>query len=267
MAVRTWGITPIGSGGRRARMLWPGAASRVSSRAAWSWSRYSAREASASSSLRSPRFQQRLPVLGAHRGLGVDAAVHVRQRVAGVVALVVAVAPVADHVDHGVLVEPLAVGEGQAGGPHAGLGVVAVHVEDRCADHLGHVGGVLRGAGRVRRGGEPELVVDHQVDGPADAVPLDEAQVEGLGHHALPREGGVPVDQQRHHRVGAVGAVGRDVVHAGPGHAHHHRVDGLEVGGVGGQLHQQVLARRALVGADLAEVVLDVAACPGSGPR
>ena len=56
MEVRTWGSTPIGSGGRLARTMWPGAASRVSSRAAWSCSRYSAMDASTSSALRSPRF-------------------------------------------------------------------------------------------------------------------------------------------------------------------------------------------------------------------
>ena len=115
-----------------------------------------------------------------HQRLGVELAdasaaasmrlVHERLRVARVVALVVTVAPVADHVDHDVLVERLAVLVGQPGHAHARLGVVAVHVEDRRLDHLGDVGGVLRRAGGLGRGGEAELVVDDQVDRAADAV-------------------------------------------------------------------------------------------------
>ena len=76
-------------------------------------------------------LHERLGVELAHRAPGLDPLVHQRLRVARVVALVVAVAPVADHVDHDVLVEPLAVVVRQPGHPDAGLGVVAVHVEDR----------------------------------------------------------------------------------------------------------------------------------------
>ncbi len=161
-------------------------------------------------------LDQRLRVELADRAAGVDALVHERLGVARVVALVVAVAAVAHHVDHDVLVELLAVGERQPGHPHAGLGIVAVHVEDRRLHHLGHVGGVLRRAGRVGWRGEAELVVDDQVDGAADAVALDHREVERLGHHALAGERGVAVDQDRQHRV----APGRiDEVHLGPGHA------------------------------------------------
>jgi hypothetical protein len=74
---------------------------------------------------------ERVGVEPAHRGVLVDLFVHERLGVARVVALVVAVAPVADEVDDDVLVEGLAVGEGDAGDAHARLGVVPVHVEDR----------------------------------------------------------------------------------------------------------------------------------------
>ena len=186
-------------------------------------------------------LDQRLGVELADRAPGVDALVHQRLGVARVVALVVTVAAVAHHVDHDVLVELLAVGERQPGHPHAGLGVVAVHVEDRRLHHLGHVGRVLRRAGRVGRGGEAELVVDDQVDRAADAVALDHRQVERLGHDALAGEGGVAVDQDRQHRV----APGRiDEVHLGPGHALDDRVDGLEVRRVGRQLDLDGVAAR-----------------------
>ena len=97
-------------------------------------------------------LHQRRCVQLADRREFVDAAVHLGQGVARIVALVVAVASVADHVDHDVFVELLAVLEGKAGDTHTRFGVVAVHVEDRSLDHLGDVGRVTRGAsGRRRR--------------------------------------------------------------------------------------------------------------------
>ena len=110
-----------------------------------------------------------------------------------------AVAPVADEVDHHVLVEGLAKPEGQAGGPGAGLGIVAVHVEDGRLDHLGHVGRVHRGPRRLGGGGEPELVVDDHVHRAADAVARESREVERLGHHALAGEGRVAVDEDGQH--------------------------------------------------------------------
>ena len=157
------------------------------------------------------RLGEQLP----HRAPLVDLGVHERLRVARVVALVVAVAAVADHVDHDVLAEPLPVGERQPGDPHAGLGVVAVHVEDRRLDDLGHVGRVEARARRLGGGRVADLVVDDEVDGAADPVALDVAHVEGLGHHALAGEGGVAVHEDRQDREG-----GRvvDGVLLGPGH-------------------------------------------------
>jgi hypothetical protein len=62
----------------------------------------------------------------------------------------VAVSPVADEVDDHVGVELLAVGEGQPRDADDGLRVVAVDVQDRGLDRLGHVRGVERRPGRVR---------------------------------------------------------------------------------------------------------------------
>ena len=122
------------------------------------------------------------------RGSFVDPAVHLGERVAGVVAFVVTVTSVADHVDHDVLVELLAVLERQSGDPDTGFWIVAVHMEDRGLDHLGHVGGVLRRTSCVRRRGETDLVVDHDVHAAADSIPADLRQVEGLGDDTLTGE-------------------------------------------------------------------------------
>ena len=147
-----------------------------------------------------PPPDQRLGVELADAAMLLDQLVEQRLGQARIVLLVVPVAAVADHVDDDVFVERLAEGKGQAAHPDARLGVVAVDVEDRRLDHLGHVGGVDRRAGRLRVGGEPELVVDDQVDGAAGLVAGEGRHVERLGHHALAGEGGVAVDEQRQDR-------------------------------------------------------------------
>ena len=60
-----------------------------------------------------------------------------------------------------------------------------------------------RVAGRARVvhvGGEADLVVGDDVERAAGAVPLERAQVERLGHHALAGEGGIAVDGDRQRR-------------------------------------------------------------------
>ena len=160
------------------------------------------------------------------RGVVLDARVHDRLRVARLVGLVVAPAPVADEVDHHVLLELLAVLEREARDVGDRLRVVAVHVQRRRVDHLGDVGRV-GGAARVlgqRR--EADLVVDDHVDRAAGAVAVEPREVHRLGHDALAGEGGVAVEQQRQHvRVLLVA----HRVLLGPHHALDHRVHELEV--------------------------------------
>ena len=199
---------------------------------------------------------QRLGVELAHRALLLDQVVHQRLGVRRVVALVVPATAVADQVDDDVLVERLAVLEGQPGDPDAGLGVVAVDVEDRRLHHPGHVGAVERGARRGRRGGEADLVVDDHVDGAAGAVAAQLGEVQRLRDHALAGEGGVTVHEQRQHRERL--ALVEHVL-LGAGDALEHRVDGLEVRGVRRDRDLDLVAG---VGEELtlgAEVVLHVA--------
>ena len=172
---------------------------------------------------------QRLGVALAHPALGVDDVRHRRLRHRRVVALVVPAAPVAQHVDDDVLLEPLPEVHRQPRHPHRGLRVVTVDVEDRRPDHLRHVGAVLAGPGILRRGGEPDLVVHDDVDRAADAVAAQQRQVQRLGHHALTGEGRVAVQHHRHHRepVGPVALVQQILL--GPHQTLQHRVDGLQV--------------------------------------
>jgi hypothetical protein len=79
------------------------------------------------------------------------------------------------------------------------------------------------------------------VDRAADVVARHRREVERLGHHALPGEGGVAVEEHRQHlRARLVAAL----VLLRPHHALDHRVDRLEVAGVGGEADDQLVPRR-----------------------
>jgi hypothetical protein len=104
---------------------------------------------------------------GGDRRVGGDLFVEERLGEGGLVGLVVAVLAVAVHVDDDVALELDAELEGEAGEVADGLGVVAVHVEDRGLDHLGDIGAVAGGARVVGLGGEADLVVDDDVQGAA----------------------------------------------------------------------------------------------------
>ena len=96
------------------------------------------------------------------------------------------------------------------------------------------------------------------MDGAAGAVALEARQAEALGDDALAGEGGVAV-----HAAAAAPACARPAVAAvlvllGAHLAQHHRIDDLQVGGVGGQRQVDVVAVERAVGRG-AEVVLHVA--------
>ena len=79
--------------------------------------------------------------------------------------------------------------------------------------------------------------------------------LEGFGHHALPGEGGVTVNQHRQHLVAL------DVAAPVLSRAHgslHDCIDDLQVGGIEGEHHMDVVAGRAHVRGKT-HVVLDVA--------
>ena len=195
-----------------------------------------------------------------HGRVALDPLVHERLGVGRLVALVVAVPPVADQIDHRVLMEPVAVRHRQPHRAEARLGVVGVDVDDRNVESLGQVGGVAGGARVLHVGGEADLVVGDEVERPAGAISLERAEVEGLGHDALAGERRVAVDgdRKRGRRImvrlpsPALGLLG-----AGP--AVHHRAHELEVARIGRERDGDRLAAGRDVGAFGAVVVLHVA--------
>ena len=91
-------------------------------------------------------------------------------RVGRIVRFVVSPAPVAHQVHDHVPLELLTKGQRQAHDADRVLGLVSVHVEDRCADHLGDVGRIERGLEILGPRREADLVVDDDVDRATRAI-------------------------------------------------------------------------------------------------
>src|SRR5215468_8866783 len=68
-------------------------------------------------------------------------------------------------------------------------------VNDGRLDHPGDVGRVHARPRVLRRGGEADLVVHDDVHRAAGPVSAQQRQVQRLGHHALPGERGIAVDE------------------------------------------------------------------------
>ena len=98
----------------------------------------------------------------------------------------------------------------------------------------------IQGRTRVDRGcGKTDLVVQDQVESSARLVTVNLRKVQHFRDQALSGEGCIAMDQHRQDPFFAAGAV-TDMACAAL--ADHHRVDGLEMGGVRGQRQVDALA-------------------------
>ena len=168
----------------------------------------------------------------ADRRVGSDCSVHQRLGETRLVAFIVAEAAVAPHVDDDVAIELLTKLDRQLAAEGHRFRVVAVDVEDRRLNRLGDVRGIGRGARELRRGGEADLIIDHEMERSAGAVAGKTREAETLGDNPLARKRRVTVKQDREDPVAF--AVPLDRLH-GAGLAQHDRIDRLEVGWVGKQ--------------------------------
>ena len=94
------------------------------------------------------------------------------------------------------------------------------------------------------------------MDGSADAISVDVAHAQALGHQTLTGERRVTMDEdrQRRERTRRI-----DLVLSRAHHAQHQRVDRFEVAGVGGELDLDLVAGRAVMVTRRTQVVLHVA--------
>ena len=200
--------------------------------------------------------RQTLRVLIGHRALRADFAIENRLRVAGIVGLVVAVFAIAHHVDHGVLMEPLAVIERHLRGADAGFRIVGVHVKHGKAETERDVGAIFGRTAVSRVGGESDLVVYHEVDRSAGGVAFDGGEIHRLGDHSLAGHRCVAVNQQRDHSF-AGGVI--QAILLGPRDPFRHRIHGLQVARIERDRHDDHAARGRSSNSGCAQVILHVA--------
>ena len=185
----------------------------------------------------------------------VDELVHVWLGEAGVITLVVTPQPVAHQIDGDVTVERLAIVEGELRSLDDGSRIIPVDVDHRGINGLEDVGAVGGAATLVRSRGEPHLVVDDDVNRATGAVTLQPAHLKRLVDDPLPGECRVPVQQYGHDREVLRIA---QAVELGTYDSLQHRVDGLEVAGVGGDRGTNAFPGVGLELTFVAQVVLDV---------
>ncbi|RUS31558.1 hypothetical protein BC938DRAFT_477571 [Jimgerdemannia flammicorona] len=154
--------------------------------------------------------------------------VHSRLREAGLVGLVVPVLAVAHDIDNDILPERLSPLHDE----RDRLDVVTIDVEHGGVDGLCNVGAVRRRAGEAGVGGEPDLVINDDVDGPAGGVGRECVETDSLVDNALGGDGSITVHDDGH-SVGTLIIFGVELESSRL--TQHHRVHGLQVGWVGNQ--------------------------------
>ena len=153
-------------------------------------------------------LDQPLAVDLADRRVLLDRRVHQRLGEARLVALIVAEAAIAPHVDDDVAVEGLAELDRQLAAEGDRFRIVAVDVQDRRLDALGDVRRIGRRARELRAGGEADLVVDDEMDRSARPVAGQAGETEAFPDDALAGERGVAVEQDRQHGIASRVALG-----------------------------------------------------------
>ena len=159
---------------------------------------------------------------------------------------------VADDVEDDVLLEFHAVVERDLRRQHHGFRIIGIDVQDRCFDHLDDVRAVQGRACIARvRGGETDLVVDHDMHRAARMVATGLRQIQRFHDHALAGESGIAVHQDRQHlRALRVAAA----IHAGLDGTFDHRVDDFQVR----RVERQRQVDRAACGGDVRREALMV---------
>ena len=84
-----------------------------------------------------------LDITHTHVAKIADGAIHQWLRIAGIVALIVAVAAITHHVDHHVFMEPLTVRKGESCHSHTCLWVITIDVNDGSLNGFRNIGAVL----------------------------------------------------------------------------------------------------------------------------
>lgn len=147
------------------------------------------------------RLGQLLGIRVRHGSTLMDNFVHQGISKCGVVQFIVAPSTEAIEIDEDVLAELSLIPKGQIGYPGQGLGIIAIHVEDRSLYGFGQIRGVGSGSATIPRRGETHLVVDNQVQTTADLEVRHIRHVQALLINALPGEGRISVQDYVEHML------------------------------------------------------------------
>ena len=140
---------------------------------------------------------------------------------------------VAHQIDENILVESLAISQGQSAHAYDRFGVVGVDVEDGDLQALCQVRRIARRTTRSRSRRETNLVIHDDVNSSAGLVSGQLGHIEGFLNHALPDESRVAVDQQGNN--GQIGIAQNILLCAHD--SFEHSIGGFKVRGVSRQGH------------------------------
>ena len=121
----------------------------------------------------------------------IDFGVEIGLGETGIIDFLVAVFAIAIHVDDEIPSELLSKIERHLGNKLERNRVFAIHMQNGDLDHLGNVGRIHRRTRIFGQSGEPDLIVNDDVNGAAGRVTLELRHIEGFRHDPLPRESGV----------------------------------------------------------------------------
>ena len=145
---------------------------------------------------------------GGHKLLGIEFPdrrmfsnhpIHHRLSHCRFIGFIVAMSAITQKIDDDIPVEFHAVIDREAGDKENRLRIIAVHMKDGRLNHVGNVG-AIKGRASIKRGAgrEPNLVIDHDMNGSPRGIGPGFRHVEGFHDHPLSGKSRIPVDQDRH---------------------------------------------------------------------
>src|SRR2546427_3050095 len=185
-----------------------------------------------------------------------DFCVEQRLRDGRIVYFAVAVAAESDEIDHNVTRELRAIIGGNFTYADDRIGILAVYVKNGNGLPLRQIGGEARGVEFHGRRGEAEQIVYDDVNRAADGISGKSIQIERFRPDALTRKGGVAVQRDWQDTPPALRANARLF---GTRAAHGHRIDCLQMTGIGHEMNFNRAPGDRAIGSGRAHVVFNVA--------
>src|SRR5215467_3004596 len=104
------------------------------------------------------------------------------------ISFVVSESPITIEIDNYVSFELLSKIHRQSDNMNGGFRIIPVHVKDGNLEHLRHIRGIHSGSPLWRRGGKSDLIIDNDMQRPADMISVKLAQIQSLLGYSFSRE-------------------------------------------------------------------------------